>query len=192
MSKKRKKTARCDRKIIAQNNVGMVDENTLALAIVKAYQIIESEQKLGKDMSEEKKESKEKVNNERWYTKVLFMLNVLFFPWKINKRFRINNKIYDGILVIFVSVILALVGAFIWIIGLGTVINGGVMLSQGGAVDTFVGMTSLGLLLMTFGSLFTLASDEFSKVSDSNRIYAYSASIIALISCILTVVSILK
>lgn len=192
MSKKRKKKARCDRKIIAQNNVGMVDENTLALAIVKAYQIIESEQKLAKDMSEEKKESKEKVNNERWYTKVLFMLNVLFFPWKINKRFRINSKIYDGILVIFVSVILALVGTFIWIIGLGTVINAGIMLSQGSADDTFVGMTSLGLLLMTFGSLFTLASDEFSKVSDSNRIYAYSASIIALISCILTVVSILK
>lgn len=79
-----------------------------------------------------------------------------------------------------------------WIIGLGIVAYGGILLSQGKTFGTFMGMLGLGVLLIMFGSFFTLAGDEFSKVSDSNRIYAYSASIIAVISCILTVVSILK
>lgn len=184
MSKKQKRKVGCEnRKNTLQNNISVIDENTLTLAIVKAYQIIENEKRL-----EVQKKNHENKPREKWYIKILFILNVLIFPWKINKRYFINNKICDGILVIVVSLIFALAGMFIWITGLVTIING-IILVQG---STFIGNITLGLMLMMFGSLFTLASKEFSEASDSNMIYAYSASIYALIGCILTVISMIK
>lgn len=163
----------------------VINEKTLVQAIVKAYQIIEK----NRNSAEETKISNKKMDKEKWYIKLLFILNVLCFPWKINKRFAINNQIYDSILVLFVSLVLGLVGAIVWFIGICAIVYGVVLLCQGTAGNVFVGMLGMGLLLMILGSLFTLAGDEFSKVSDSNRIYAYSASIISLISCVVAIVS---
>ncbi len=169
-------------------SVSVIDEKTLTQAIVKAYQIIEE----NRSSTEETKRSNKKMDKEKWYIKLLFILNVLCFPWKINKRFTINNQIYDSILVLFVSLVLELVGAIIWFIGICAIGYDVVLLCQGMAGDVFVGMLGVGVLLMVFGSLFTLAGNEFSKVSDSNRIYAYSASIIALISCVVAIASLIK
>ncbi len=172
--------------------VSVIDEKTLIQAIVKAHQIIEEKRKVEVEKIQKSKNSNKKMDKEKWYIKLLFILNVLCFPWKINKRFTINNQIYDGILVLFVSLVLGLVGAIVWFIGICTIVHDVVLLCQGMAWDAFVGMLGIGVLLMMFGSLFTLAGDEFSKVSDSNRIYAYSASIIALISCVVTIVSLIR
>lgn len=193
MSKRqKKKIAHKNNKNILQNNLGVVDEKTLTLAIVKAYQIIESEKRLKEEKLDEQKKISKKANNEKWYINLLFMLNVLFFPWKINERFAINNKIYDSILVLFVSFILEFVGFVMWIIGFCMIINGLIMLYQGNGLDKFMGMLGLEALLIMFGSLFTLAGKEFSKVSESDRIYAYSACIIALVSCIATILPLIK
>ena len=176
-----------------QNNlslfVGTVDEKILTQAIVNAHQIIEENRRTTEEKS---KVSNKKIDQEKWYIKFLFILNVLCFPWKINKRFTINNQIYDSILVLFVSLVLRLVGAMVWFIGICVIGYDVVLLCQGTVGDAFVGILGVGILSMMFGSLFTLAGDEFSKVSDSNRIYAYSASIIALISCVVAIVSLIK
>lgn len=175
--------------------VNQIDEETLVQAIVKAYQVIEENKKIDKEIDKEierSKDSKKKVNKEKWYIQFFFMLNVLCFPWKISKRFTINNQIYDGILVLFVSLVLELAGAIIWIIGICTVGYDIVLSYQGTTVDVFCGMLAVGTLLMLFGSVFFLAGKEFSKVSDSNRIYAYSASVIALISCVVTIASLIN
>lgn len=193
MSKKRRTKGKHENKRgMSCDCVGVIDEKTLTLAIVKAYQIIENERKLLDESNKEKPHVDEQVVDIKWYVKILFMLNVLLWPWKINRRFKIKNNIYDGVLVLFVTLVMGMVGVIIWMIGLGAIAYGIVALIQGGGTDAFIGMLGLGLLLMLFGSLFTLAGNEFSKVSDSNKIYAYSASIIALISCILTVISMMK
>lgn len=168
-----------------------IDENTLTQAIVKAYQIIEGKKKEGEKVVESQQKNTD-LEQEKWYMRVLFGLNVLFFPWKINKRFNINNQIYDSILVLFVSFVLVLIGTSIWLLGAGIIAYGIVIMYQSMEIDAFGGMMMTGMLFMVFGSLCYLAGDEFSKVSDSNRIYAYSASILALISCVVAVVSLIK
>ncbi len=50
----------------------------------------------------------------------------------------------------------------------------------------------IGIVLMLFGSLFLQAGKGFSKESDSNKIYAYSASILALASCVVGVIALFK
>lgn len=175
-----------------QSNINAIDENTLTQAIVKAYQIIEENKKKEKDIPEKQEINNIKVNQEKWHEKVLFLLNVLFWPWKIHKRFAINNQIYDSILVLFVSLVLGVTGTIMWGIGVAAVIGGIALLIQGFVVSVWTGIVVTGVVLMLFGSLLILAENEFSKVSDSNRIYAYSASIIALISCVVAVVSLIK
>lgn len=49
-----------------------------------------------------------------------------------------------------------------------------------------------GILSLTLGSIFILAGSAFSKEIDSNKIYAYSASVIALISCMISIIALLK
>ena len=187
MGKKRRR--RVEKKSI-QNNIVKGDENTMALAIVKAYHIIENEKKGMEEKIDKKNKRINNINKEKWYIKLLFMLNIFIFPWKINKRFTINNKIYDGVLVLFVSLILSLIGLAMWVMGF-VIIACKLKILQSKIMGVSAWPLTTGILLVMFGSLITLASKEFSKVSESNTIYAYSASIIALISCILTVISII-
>lgn len=170
----------------------IIDEQKLVKAIVEAYQQIEEKKKRDEEVNEKQKNNNNKLKKEKWYINVLFVLNVIFFPWKISKRFTINNHIYDGILVLFVCLIFELSGLITWIAGIVAVIYGMTLLCKGTMIVHIIEILGIGILLMTFGSLFTLAGREFGKVSDSNKIYAYSASLIALISCVITVIALVK
>ena len=146
-------------------------------------------------MSEQKTEivenDKEKVKRNK-KDDILLICNVLFFPWLINKKLCINNKIYDGILVLAVSLLLELIGVVIWLIGAFVSCNKVVnLLSIGISLNT-IEIIAIGLLIMMFGSLCFVSGKKFSEVTDSNKIYAYSASFLALISCIVAVVSLIK
>ena len=50
---------------------------------------------------------------------------------------------------------------------------------------------AISFILLALGSMFILAAGEFEKETDSNKIYAYSASIIALVSCIVSIIALL-
>lgn len=190
--RKPKKNNQQKQKETSQSNVYLIDEKEITQAIIKAYEIIEEKKKSEEGIIEIQKDNSKEVTREKWWINALFMLNVLFFPWKINKRFTINNQIYDSILVLIVSFILVFSGAIIWLIGICIIGYGIVLLCKGAIGVIFVGMLGIGLLLIMLGSLFALAGNEFSKVSDSNRIYAYSASVIALVSCVIAIVSLIK
>lgn len=130
---------------------------------------------------------KEEVVEKRTYTfweTVVYLLNVIFVPWKINKKFKLN-RVYDSLLVLIISSTLQIIGSIMWVTGVVIVIN---------AIVPFVSGISLeicyGLLPILFGSIVVISGSEFGKETDSNKIYAYSASIIAIISCIVSIVAI--
>ena len=75
------------------------------------------------------------------------------------------------------------------LIGLGTDIYSLIIRR---AANDFWGTGSISLVLLPLGSIFILAGGEFEKETDSNKIYAYSASIIALVSCIVSIIALLK
>lgn len=48
-----------------------------------------------------------------------------------------------------------------------------------------------GIALLVFGSIFVIAGKEFSREKDSEKIYAYFACVISVVSCIVSVLALL-
>ena len=144
-----------------------------------------------------KRIEKEKIVNEikeekrmyKWYEKILLMLNVIICPWKLSKRFSINNQICDNVLVLVTSMILRFIGDIMW----GTGLGGGAYIIYKIAVlkklEKLYNVIPIMAILLIWGSAFILASKEFEKETESNKIYAYSASIFALVSCIVAIIT---
>lgn len=188
MRKENKKNTK--KQIVKYEYNGMSQEHLIdiqAEAYYKAFKRIEQEKANSKEAMPEKIPDKK----GKWYNEILFLLNVLFWPWRINKRFRLNNRICDSILLLFVSGALQLVGFFVWVFGITTFICEICQVIATGVADVFV-TALLGILALFLGSTFILAGQEFSKENDSNKIYAYSACIIALISCVVGIISLIK
>lgn len=143
-------------------------------------------------------DEKAKINEQKlekrkykWYEEVLFFFNIFLWPWKINKRFSISNRIYDSIPVLFVSGILRLVGGSMWLIGLVGIASEIYSVVIQKSINNIFSTSALAFVLVLLGSIFILAGGEFEKETDSNKIYAYSASIIALVSCIVSIIALM-
>lgn len=74
-----------------------------------------------------------------------------------------------------------------WLIGL---VGFGALVIYRGTND-ILNTIAISFFLLALGSMFILAGGEFEKEIDSNKIYAYSASIIALVSCIVSIFALL-
>lgn len=147
-----------------------------------------------KRIKEEEKENNIEPNAEKykWYENLLYFLNVFFFPWVINKRFRLNKHLYDGVLVFFVSAIMQLIGTVVWVVG---IVGAVYALYQGIRFDEIYNMFSLlaiSFLMMVLGSIITIFGNSFGEETNSERIYAYSACILGLISCAIGIISLLS
>lgn len=137
-------------------------------------------------------EPKQERQKYKWYEEVLFFINVCLWPWKISRRFRVSNRIYDNIPVLFVSGILRFAGGTMWLTGLVGIVNGIYSVVIQKISNDILGTGMIALVLLLMGSIFILAGGEFKKETDSNKIYAYSASIIALVSCIISIIALIR
>lgn len=144
---------------------------------------------LKKIEQEKSDENQSVVEKEKWYNKILLVLNVLIFPWKIYKGFSINKGMYDSVLVFVVSISLEIIGTLMWIFGFVSTIYGVYQMVIVGISSVSFTTFYIGVMSIFMGSIFVLASSEFSKEKDSTKIYAYSACIIALISCVVSIIS---
>lgn len=156
-----------------------------AEAYYKALKRIEDE----KPERGEKEPAKKK---HTWYENAFFVLNVLFWPWKINRKFVINNRVYENVLVMLVSCMLGAIGFILWSIGIFGVLCAIYQILTIRITVNLLGVFVIILFSLLFGSAFVLAGREFEKETDSNTIYAYSASIIALISCVVSIIVLIK
>ena len=109
----------------------------------------------------------------------------------MSRRFRVSNRIYDSIPVLFVSGILRFTGGIMWLTGLVGIASGIYSVVSQKILNDILGTGMIALVLLLLGSIFILAGGEFKKETDSNKIYAYSASIIALVSCIISVIALM-
>lgn len=144
-----------------------------------------------KRIEQEKIQTQERKKN-KWYIELLFMLNIIFWPWKINKRFGINKRLYDSLLVLFVAGVLHLVGFLLWLVGVLAIIFDICEIVKNGLSSAAVTTFPVVLFMLVLGSTFTLAGSEFNKETDSSKIYAFSACVIALISCVVAIITLIK
>lgn len=164
-----------------------------AEAYYRALMKVEKEK--NEEVNKKNEENKENEQNEqkkkyKLYQEILFVINVVFWPWKINKKFHVGNGIYDSLLVLFVALVLYFCGFIMWLAGIIIILYAIYTIAKLGIDGINIFLWSL--ISMLIGSTFILAGKEFSKETDSNKIYAYSASIIALISCVIGVISMIK
>ena len=156
-----------------------------AEAYYRALKRIEAEETKADEQKHEKKRYK-------WYENILFVVNVLFWPWKINKKFNVSNRICDSILVLSVSGVLQFAGGCMWVFGIFAIIYEIYQMVIMGIIDEIINVGLIVIFSLFLGSTFVLAGKEFGKETDSNKIYAYSASIIALISCVVGIIAIIR
>lgn len=148
-----------------------------------------------KRMEKEKNKESERKAEERkdkWYDILLFALNFLFFPWKETRFMRIRSNAYDSLLIVIVSFMLNLIGFCLWFVGLFGMGYGIALMALKRLTNTIVTEILMSILGVVLGSIFIISGKEFGKEKDSNRIYAYSGCIIALVSCIISLVALSK
>lgn len=182
-----------NKKKLQRQNVNYVYHNISKDCMIQIH--TEAYYKALKKIEQEKTDSNESVTEkkkEKWHTRLFFVLNVLFCPWIISKRFKLNKGIYDSILIFLVSGALVIIGTFMWLFGIYLFAYGIWQMIKVGISNDLVAVSFIGMFLFFLGSVFVLASKEFSDEMDSNKIYAYSACIIALVSCVASIITLLK
>lgn len=76
-----------------------------------------------------------------------------------------------------------------WLVGMVGLVTAVYNLIVYRVFKDIVGVGPFSLVILLLGAIFILAADAFEKETDSNKIYAYSASIIALVSCIISIIA---
>lgn len=176
---------------VVNYQVSDVPENKLieihAEAYYRALKRIEEE----KNKISNRDTATEKSKDTR-FDYLLIILNLVILPGKLWKCYQLTPGFYDGILVLIVSQTLKIVGYLLW--GFGWFASGYtifLMFQNGVALEFFI-MIGAGIMFAMLGSMLILAGKSFDKETDSNKIHAYSASIIALVSCVVAIIAILK
>lgn len=165
------------------------DEKLIEIQAEAYYRAIKRlEQEKLKTIENKDEDKKEK----KWFMKILLLINIFLFPWKINKHFKINKQIYDSILVIVVSFVMKLTGSLIWFGGVGLIIYAIVCIKQDSFFQGIFTYGVVSLFAIELGDMLIISANEFSKETDSNKIYAYSASIIALMSCVIGLIALVR
>ena len=178
-SMSRRKTKKQKQHIVKNESNNMSQEQMIEIqaeAYYRALKRIEDEQK-------------PEIPKKKWHERILFFMNVCLWPWKINKRFNVSNRIYDSIPVMFVSFVLRLTGGIMWLVGMVGLVTAVYNLIVYRVFKDIVGVGPFSLVILLLGAIFILAADAFEKETDCNKIYAYSASIIALVSCIVSIIA---
>ena len=184
-SMSRRKTKKQKQHIVKYESNNISQEQMIEIQAEAYYRAL----KRIEDEKSKEDEQKPEIPKKKWHERILFFLNVCLWPWKINKRFNVSNRIYDSIPVMFVSFVLRLTGGIMWLVGMVGLVTAGYNLIVYRVFKDIVGVGPFSLVILLFGAIFILAADAFEKETDSNKIYAYSASIIALVSCIISIIA---
>ena len=185
------KSKKNDPKHKIESKINNAVPNETGIVITENYVDLQAEayyramKRLEKEKEQKDKEVVSKVKT-KWWKRVMVFLNVLIFPFHIFGKKRINKKIYDDILVLPVSALLIGGGAFFWLVGIAGIIA---MITKKIVFNFNTIVFSFFILLV--GSFMIISGRAFNEEQDSMKIYAYSASIIALVSCIVSIAALI-
>lgn len=176
-----KRKSKKNKEIVQYESSNISQEKMIEIhaeAYYRAIKRIESEKEIENKHTE--------VRKYKWYENILFVLNALLWPWKIHKNFQLKDNMYDNVLVVFISIIMQILGAVLWLFGIIMILSV-FFINHNDIIITI----ALGIFSLTFGSMFILAGGKFSEEKESNKIYAYSSCMLALVGCIIAIVAII-
>lgn len=182
-----KRKSKKNKEIVQYESSNLSQEKMIEIQAEAYYRVIkriESEKEIKSEKEIENKHTE--ARKYKWYENILFVINALLWPWKIHKNFQLKDNIYDNVLVVFISIIMQILGAVLWLFGI-IIILSNFFINNNDIITT----VSFAIFSLTFGSMFILAGGQFSEEKDSNRIYAYSSCMLALVGCIIAIVAII-
>lgn len=184
MNRKEEKPKKKEQKSINLNNFVTLSADELKDIISSA--IVEAMIQLKGNNLNETQNGEIEVDSDKTLTKTrekknLKVLMLLLWPFGIGKHLKTENRFHDDFLSVLISVPFVFVGIFVWLFGL---------LSVGYSIYTHVLLSALvGIIMWMLGSFTIMAAISFSKEKDSMRLYAYAACMLALVSCIVSFIS---
>lgn len=187
MSKRGKAKKRKDE--IANNERICISEERLTEIYAEAYYRALKRIEHERNVEQEQKLCKVK---KPWYSWVFFWMNIFLFPFKLNKRIKFSGQLYDGLLVVIISTILETFGALVWFCGVANLVRGCYCAFTIEVSPTQILKLIISAVLIFYGSFLVLVGKQFGKETESNKIYAYSASVLALVGCIVSIIALLK
>lgn len=153
-------------------------------AYYRAIRRIEDEKK------DKEQEQKEQNTKPRLILAIALLLNVVLFPFKISKKIPLKNNFADSVLAIVISGIFEIIGFILWLFPIAFFV-----MYLAGSIEinrTFINVIIIFgfcLLLTLFGGIFIQAGNEIMDERNENRLYAYTASFMAVMSVIITIIA---
>ena len=98
--------------------------------------------------------------NKKILYQLIYILNFFFWPFKISKKIKLKEGVYNLPIIFAISVIIVIISMY--------------------------------FLLFFIGSMLLVAVQEFEKEEDSNKIYAFAGSFLALASLCVSIVALLN
>lgn len=129
------------------------------------------------------------IKKDNKLSDVLYFLTALFCPFWCNRMFNLKDDVYVQSLAFVVSVVLQFTGMAAWIMGIGSSVY---LFTKAEGFNEI--LTSIVIILGFFflASILIFSGQAFEREKDSDKIYQFSSCIIAIISCIISFISIIK
>lgn len=119
--------------------------------------------------------------------KILYFANIIFFPFHIRKCFKGKGKYADSIIVVVLSWSFMVIGISLWVGSWICIIRA--IGSSDKSLSQKCYEISIYVLLIFFGAIFYQAEKEIFNEQDSYKLYAYTSSLMAIISVIIAIVA---
>lgn len=127
------------------------------------------------------------IENNKLYN-LIYYLEFFFCPWLVYKNLKKNNRLYEDVIILFVSVVLELIGVIGWIASIfGIIISIKLHLYN----NDSRGMVLLGIsiFILLLSNLLTILGIKFSGERDAEKIYSFSATIMAILSFVVAAIT---
>lgn len=135
--------------------------------------------------------SKEKDNTAKTKSgvidKIWYFANIIFFPFHIRKCFKVKGKYADSIIVVVLTWLFMLVGISLWLSSWVCIIR--VLVDTNKNLFQKSYEIVIYIFLIFFGAIFYQAEGEISNEQDSHKLYAYTSSLMAIISVMIAIVA---
>lgn len=130
----------------------------------------------------------ETLPDKNFLKQLLYILNFIFWPFKISEKVKFKKGVYNLPIIFAVSVTMWIVGFWAWIFGLLGMVY---FIITGNFLSNIV-IISICFLIFLIGSMLIVAVQDFEKEEDSNKIYAFSGAFLALASLCVSIVALLN
>lgn len=143
-------------------------------------------------MQKEKQEKKGVIKSMReLLVSIFYAIRMVAFPFALPKKYKIRKNAYGLALAAFISLALELMGLLGWGTGIAILISCFVtFIRSGQALSGFEIL--LAIVLLAWGTILWISGKSFASEENSEHIYSYSACIIAIISCLLSFLALVK